>query len=382
MMSSYTALEAFESFYLSSPEHVIDAPGRVNLIGEHTDYNDGFVLPAAINFATNIAAKVRSDRIINVLAVDCHYQHNSFSLDAIAFSEQHMWVNYIRGTVAELLKIYPDIQGADLAISGNVPQGAGLSSSASFEIAILKTLVVLNQLPLDGVKAALIAQRAENNFVGCRCGIMDQLIASLGKQDHAMLLDCRSLTFEYATIPNDIALLIINSNQQRGLVESEYNTRRIQCELGAKHFAKPALRDVSLAELEYEAANLEPLIYKRAKHIITENDRTIRAFNALRSKDMRAMSQLMRESHLSMQYDFQITTPAIDYLVDIVADVLGDSGGVRMTGGGFGGCVIALTPTHLIDQVKSTVTKLYQAKTGFKADIYVCDAMDGAFLNG
>lgn len=381
MMSSYTALEAFESFYLSSPEHVIDAPGRVNLIGEHTDYNDGFVLPATINFATNIAAKARSDRIINVLAVDYHYQHNSFSLDAIAFSKQQMWVNYIRGTVAELLKIYPDIQGADLAISGNVPQGAGLSSSASFEIAILKTLVVLNQLPLDGVKAALIAQRAENNFVGCRCGIMDQLIASLGKQDHAMLLDCRSLTFEYATIPNDIVLLIINSNQQRGLVESEYNTRRIQCELSAKHFAKPALRDVSLAELECEAANLEPLIYKRAKHIITENDRTIRAFNALRSKDMRAMSQLMRESHLSMQYDFQITTPAIDYLVDIVADVLGDSGGVRMTGGGFGGCVIALTPTHLIDQVKSTVTQLYQAKTGFKADIYVCDAMDGAFLN-
>lgn len=371
--------ELFNQHFGCQPEQVFHAPGRVNLIGEHTDYNDGFVLPAAINFGTDIAAKLRSDRFVNVLAVDCNGETNRFSLDDIAFSQDQMWVNYIRGTIGVLMETYPDISGADLVVSGNVPQGTGLSSSASFEIVILKTFASLNGIPLDGVKAALMGQRAENEFVGCNCGIMDQLVSAMGKADHAMLLDCRSLTFEHAVIPKGMSLVIVNSNVKRGLVDSEYNTRRKQCEAAAQHFSKPALRDVTLVELEKEQANLAPDIYKRAKHIVTENTRTSQALKALNANDMATMSQLMAQSHLSMKDDFEITTSQLDFLVEIIGDVIGKRGGVRMTGGGFGGCVIALTPDDLIDQVRDTIKAQYQAKTGLQADVYVCVAVDGAF---
>lgn len=374
-------ISQFEQHFNCPPEQLFHAPGRVNLIGEHTDYNDGFVLPAAINFGTDIAAKVRADRNINVLAIDCNNETNSFSLDKIEFSQQQMWVNYIRGTLQALMQSYPNISGADLVVSGNVPQGTGLSSSASFEIALLKTFATLNNIPLDGVKAALMGQSAENHFVGCNCGIMDQLISSMGKQGHAMLLDCRSLTFEYAVIPKGMLLVIVNSNVKRGLVDSEYNTRREQCEAAAKHFNKPALRDVTFEELEAEQANLPPLIYKRAKHIVTENTRTELALKALNVNDMVTMSQLMAQSHLSMKNDFDITTSQIDFLVDITAQVLGDKGGVRMTGGGFGGCIVALTPDHLVEQVRNTIDTHYYAKTGLQADVYVCLASQGAFSN-
>lgn len=371
--------ELFNQHYQCQPDQVFHAPGRVNLIGEHTDYNDGFVLPAAINFGTDIAAKLRSDRTVNVLAIDCNGETNSFSLDDIQFSQRHMWVNYIRGTIAILLATYPEIKGADLVVSGNVPQGTGLSSSASFEMVVLKTFASLNKLPLDGVKAALMGQKAENEFVGCNCGIMDQLVSAMGKADHAMLLDCRSLTFEHAVIPKGMSLVIVNSNVKRGLVDSEYNTRRKQCEAAAKHFEKPALRDVTLAELDKEQVNLAPDIYKRAKHIITENARTTQALKALNANDMTTMSELMAQSHLSMKDDFEITTSQLDFLVEIIGAVIGKRGGVRMTGGGFGGCVVALTPDDLITQVRTSIEEQYQAKTGLQADIYVCVAVDGAF---
>ncbi|WP_372760449.1 galactokinase [Pseudoalteromonas sp.] len=373
-------ISQFEQHFNCPPEQLFHAPGRVNLIGEHTDYNDGFVLPAAINFGTDIAAKARDDRTVNVLAVDCNNEQNSFSLDNIEFSQQQMWVNYIRGTLQALLQSYPHITGADLVVSGNVPQGTGLSSSASFEIAILKTFAQLNNIPLDGVKAALMGQQAENNFVGCNCGIMDQLISALGKAEHAMLLDCRSLTYEYAAIPAGMALVIVNSNVKRGLVDSEYNARREQCEAAAKHFNKPALRDVTLAELTAEQANLAPVIYQRAMHIVTENTRTEQALIALNNNDMQTMSQLMAQSHLSMKNDFEITTTEIDFLVEIIGQVLGEQGGVRMTGGGFGGCVVALAPEQLVPQIRATINAQYQAKTGLEADVYICLAANGAFI--
>jgi len=371
--------DLFNQHYHCAPEQIFHAPGRVNLIGEHTDYNDGFVLPAAINFGTDIAAKSRSDRTVNVLAIDCNGEENSFSLDCIEFSEQQMWVNYIRGTIQALQNVYPNIQGADLVVSGNVPQGTGLSSSASFEVAILKTFATLNRIPLDGVKAALMGQKAENEFVGCNCGIMDQLISAMGKSGHAMLLDCRSLTFEHAIIPEGMSLVIINSNVKRGLVDSEYNTRREQCEAAAKHFQKTALRDVTLSELGREQASLAPIIYQRAKHVISENTRTTQALKALNDNDMVTMSKLMAQSHLSMKDDFEITTAEIDFLVEITNSVIGEQGGVRMTGGGFGGCVIALTPDSLVTQVRDIIKEQYQEKTGLQADVYVCTATDGAF---
>lgn len=361
---------------------VFHGPGRVNLIGDHTDYNDGFVLPAAINFGTNIAAAVRSDKLVRVLAVDCNGESAEFLLDEIQFNEDKMWLNYVAGTLQALLKVCPQIMGADLVVSGNVPQGAGLSSSASFEIAILKTFSSLFDLNLDGVKAALLGQQAENEFVGCNCGIMDQLISAMGKENNAMLLDCRSLTFKHAPIPQNMALVIINSNVKRGLVDSEYNTRRQQCEAVAKFFNKPALRDVSIEQLESAKSDIEPELFKRARHVITENTRTEQALIALNANDMATMSELMRGSHMSLKDDFEVTVPQMDLLVEIVHDVLQDKGGVRMTGGGFGGCVVALAPTNLVDKIKAVISEQYYQKTGLKEDIYVCVAKDGAFHNG
>ncbi|MBU2881751.1 galactokinase [Psychrosphaera sp. B3R10] len=379
-MSQQTNLtEIFQQQYGYQPAVICHGPGRVNLIGDHTDYNDGFVLPAAINFGTNIAASTRDDQTVRVLAVDCDGESAEFSLTDIKFDEDKMWLNYVGGTLLALLKSNPEIKGADLVVTGNVPQGAGLSSSASFEIAILKTFSELYQLGLDGVKAALMGQQAENEFVGCNCGIMDQLISAMGKESNAMLLDCRSLTFKHAPIPQNMALVIINSNVKRGLVDSEYNTRRKQCEAVAAYFNKPALRDVSLAELEAAQSDIEPELYQRAKHVVTENDRTEAALVALQANDMATMSELMRNSHLSLKNDFAVTTPEMDYLVDIVHQVLGNKGGVRMTGGGFGGCVVALAPNELVDDIKATISELYQSQSGLVADVYVCVAKDGAF---
>lgn len=379
-MSRLTELKAtFSKQYGYDATALCHGPGRVNLIGDHTDYNDGFVLPAAINFGTDIAAAVRSDRLVRVLAVDCDGESAQFSLDDIQFDEDKMWLNYVGGTLLSLLKTYPDLQGADLVVTGNVPQGAGLSSSASFEIAILKTFSDLYDLELDGVKAALMGQEAENEFVGCNCGIMDQLISAKGKESNAMLLDCRSLTFKHAPIPENMALVIINSNVKRGLVDSEYNTRREQCEAVAGFFNQPALRDVSIEQLNAAVTDIEPELFKRARHVITENARTESALTALQANDMATMSELMRGSHLSLKDDFEVTTPEMDFLVEIVHQELGQLGGVRMTGGGFGGCVVALAPTELVAQIKTTIEQKYQAETGLVADVYVCVAKDGAF---
>ncbi|MBU2918860.1 galactokinase [Psychrosphaera sp. F3M07] len=369
--------------FLGQFDYVADVtchgPGRVNLIGDHTDYNDGFVLPAAINFGTDIAASNRDDRIVRVTAIDLNEESIEFSLDSIEFNKDQMWVNYIGGTLLALMEEFPNIKGADLVVSGNVPQGAGLSSSASFEIAILKTFAKLNNLPLDGVKAALMGQKAENQFVGCNCGIMDQLISAMGKEDNAMLLDCRSLTFQHAPIPKGVSVVIINSNVKRGLVDSEYNTRREQCEAVAKHFGKVALRDVTLAELESAKSEIDSVLYKRARHVVTENTRTEQALIALRENDLQLMGELMLSSHASLREDFEVTTKEMDYLVDIIASVIGNQGGVRMTGGGFGGCVVALVPDGLVDGIKSVITKNYQQQTGLEADLYVCVAKSGAF---
>ena len=369
----------FVAQFQSAVELVCHAPGRVNLIGDHTDYNDGFVLPAAINFGTTIAASRREDKIVKVYAHDCDQQINEFSLDDISFDQQMMWSNYVRGTLQALMKKYPEIKGANLVVTGNVPQGAGLSSSASFEIAILKAFTQLYHLDLNGINAALIGQQAENDFVGCNCGIMDQLISAMGQQGHAMLLDCKDLSFEEAAIPDDLTLFIVNSNVKRGLVDSEYNLRRQQCEQVANHFGKSALREVTMAQLNAAKEQLEPVLFKRARHVISENERALNTLKALKSNDMAAISLAMKESHISLRDDFEVTTKEIDGLVDIIGSVLGTDGGVRMTGGGFGGCVVALVPNHLVAKVTGVINSKYQQAFGLSPSIYHCSASQGAF---
>jgi len=378
LISSLTA--AFERSFQGAPDMLVQAPGRVNLIGEHTDYNDGFVLPCAIDFHTLVAARARSDRVVRVVALDYADQFDEFSLDTpIVPSEDAPWANYVRGVVQMLLAHGVALGGADLALVGNVPQGAGLSSSASLEVAVgqaFKGLYRLNGLsPTD---LALIAQRAENQFVGCNCGIMDQLISARGQQGHALLIDCRSLHTQAVPMPQDMAVMIIHSRVRRGLVESEYNTRRAQCEQAARHYGVAALRDLTVAQLQAGSQGLDAVAYRRARHVVTENQRTVDAAAALAAHDMRVMGQLMAQSHVSMRDDFQITVPAMDALVDITQNAIGPEGGARMTGGGFGGCVVALVPQALVAHVRSAVQAQYRSPQGELAQIHVCSPSAGA----
>lgn len=359
--------------------HTFQAPGRVNLIGEHTDYNAGFVLPCAIDYQTVISCATREDRQIRVIAADYDNQQDLFSLDEpITAYPGQQWANYVRGVVKHLQQRNPNFGGADMVISGNVPQGAGLSSSASLEVAVGTALARLYQLPLDGAQIALNGQEAENQFVGCNCGIMDQLISALGKTGHALLIDCRSLATQAVPMPQGAAVIIINSNFKRTLVGSEYNTRREQCEAGARFFNQPALRDVTLETFNAVADQLDPVVAKRVRHVITENDRTEQAARALAAGDLQRMGVLMAHSHASMRDDFEITVPQIDLLVDIVKATIGEQGGVRMTGGGFGGCIVALVPESLVPSVRQAVAEQYQAQTGIKETFYVCTPSQGA----
>ncbi|MCZ4240612.1 galactokinase [Alteromonas sp. I10] len=369
----------FETHYGEVPALIAHAPGRVNIIGEHTDYNEGFVFPAAINFGTWVAATKRADNDIVVTAMDYENQQNQFSLSDINYDEEQGWANYVRGVVRVLKEAIPDFGGANLLVTGNVPQGAGLSSSASFEVAILKALSALYELPLDGVQAALLGQKAENTFVGCSCGIMDQLISAMGNEGMAMLLDCQSLAIEHSPLPDSHQIVIINSNVKRGLVDSEYNLRRQQCEQGASLLGVSSLREATMEMLEGAKAHMPEVVYRRAKHIVTENARTLAASQALKAGDIETVSEAMAQSHISMRDDFEITVRPIDYLVEIIGEVLGKSGGVRMTGGGFGGCVVALVPTDKVEAVKQVVADKYSDETGYSADIYVCTATQGAF---
>ena len=370
--------QIFKQQFKCDPEVVCYAPGRVNLLGDHTDYNDGFVLPAAIDVGTTIAASRRDDSKVVAFAEGYSTEVDCFSLENITFSQTEMWRNYVRGTLKCLRETNSDFGGVNLAITGNVPQGAGLSSSASFEMAILKTIVDLYQLELEGVTAALLGQRAENEFVGCHCGIMDQLVSSLGLEGHAMLLDCRSLTYQDAPIPEGLVILVVNSNVQRGLVDSEYNARRQQCEEVARVLDVRALRDVSLEQLN-EAENLSEEQYRRARHVITENARTVAAMTAMQASDRKTLGSLMGQSHDSLRDDYEVTTKELDGLASIIKGVIGDAGGVRMTGGGFGGCVVALIPADLESAVIAAVGVQYSSQFGLEAEVYRCMASTGAF---
>ncbi|BCB43891.1 galactokinase [Vibrio alginolyticus] len=372
---------SFEQVLGYAPSHIIQAPGRVNLIGEHTDYNDGFVLPCAINYQTVAAAAKREDSLVRVVSVDYGNAVDEFDItQEITFQPDKMWANYIRGVVKCLLARGYQFTGVDISVSGNVPQGAGLSSSAALEVVIGQTFKVLFNLEISQEEIALNAQQAENEFVGCNCGIMDQMISAKGRENHAMLLDCRNLETEAVSMPEDIAVVIINSNKKRGLVDSEYNTRRDQCEEAARIFGVKALRDVTIEQFNEKVSELDGIVAKRARHVITENNRTVEAAQALRAHDLKRMGALMAESHASMRDDFEITVKEIDILVEMVKEVIGDQGGVRMTGGGFGGCIVALVPPALVEDVKATVEAKYQAATGLKESIYVCQAQNGAGL--
>ena len=373
----------FQSVFGQNAEMYIRAPGRVNLIGEHTDYNDGFVLPCAIDYETVIALSPRDDNTVHVVAADYENQQDVFSISTdIELHPEQMWSNYIRGVVKYLHDFKQPFQGLNMVVSGNVPQGAGLSSSASLEVAIGEAFNQAYQMGLTKAQLALNGQKAENKFVGCNCGIMDQMISASGEVDHALLLDCRSLETRLVAMPSDLAVLIVHSNVKRGLVDSEYNTRRQQCEAAAAYFGVKALRDVSVEQI-HEAekkGELDPVVLQRAHHVVTEDIRTLAAAEALSAGDLPRMGRLMAESHDSMRDDFAITVPAIDALVDILQKAIGTDGGARMTGGGFGGCVVSLMRPERVKEVMAIVEAEYPKHSGLAPTFYVCKACDGSGL--
>ncbi|HEY2434402.1 MAG TPA: galactokinase [Vicinamibacterales bacterium] len=355
------------------------APGRVNLIGEHTDYNDGFVMPVAIDRATTATMTPRPDRTVVVQSGQA--PSIAFDLDQPGSGPSGSWSDYLRGTAAILERRGHRLRGADIAITSDVPAGAGLSSSAALEVSIGFGLLDLAGAPIDLTELALACQQAEHEFVGTRCGIMDQFIACHGRAGHALLIDTRSLRIDALPIPDGVRVLICNSMTRHAHASGEYNHRRSDCESGVRSLqgALPdvrALRDVTSAQLEESRARLDARVYRRCRHVVTENERVLHAAEALTRGDLRAFGALMDASHASMRDDYEISTPSIDALVDAARACHGVYG-ARLTGGGFGGCVVALVDAPAVASVAEQIRGGYATTTGRVADIYPCAASDG-----
>ncbi len=377
MIEALTAL--FEEQFGCTPELVARAPGRVNLIGEHTDYNDGFVLPCAIAKQTMVAVRSRDDTQVNIVAGDLDTATTSFALDAPILPDANApWSNYVRGMASLLQAEGLALPGADIAILGDMPQGAGLSSSAALENATGLAFAALAGRPdFDRTRLAQLGQRTEHEFAGCKCGIMDQLVSAQAQAGAALLIDCRSLETAAVPIPDDLAILIVHSGVIRGLVDGEYNARRAQCEAAAAHYGVAALRDLDVLPPQ---GTLDPVAWRRARHVIGENARTLAAADALRAGDLATLGQLMAQSHASMRDDFQITLPAIDRLVDILALAIGGKGGARMTGGGFGGAVVALVAQDRLEPAMDAVRQNYRTPAAYSAEIMIERPVAGASL--
>ncbi len=340
--------------YGAAPDLVAYAPGRVNLIGEHTDYNGGFVLPCAIPYGTAIAMGRSDSPQIEAVALDLGGARDSFVLNAqpVIALEHGRWENHPRGVLEGLRAFGFQMCGAQMAITGNVPQGAGLSSSASLGIAMALGISALcGQNDPDRTKLARIAQWAEHHFVGCACGLMDQLASAYGKAGHALLIDCDNVEINSVPMPDSARILIIHSGVKRGLVDSAYNERRKQCEAAAQHYGVSQLRNLDQASLDSGRDGLDETAFRRARHVVTENARTLKMAQALADTNYATIGHLMQASHQSMRDDFEITLPEIDQLVDNIVHSLGGVGGVRMTGGGFGGCIVTICPEEKVDAV-------------------------------
>ena len=364
---------AFETVYRRRP-HVSRAPGRVNLIGEHTDYNDGFVMPAALEFRTLAAAAPRHDRTI-VARLASGGETHQFDLDAPS-APVHTWTDYVFGVALALERGGAKLRGIDLMIDGDVPLGSGLSSSAALEVSAGHAMLQAAGLPLDRVALAKACQRAENEFVGMRCGIMDQYISCCGVAGHALLIDCRSLEARPVAVPRGAKIIVANSMVKHQHAGGEYNSRRDACEEGvatlkARLGPIKALRDVTMADLEGARGALSDLVYRRCKHVIAENARVLAAEAALSRGDLPAAGRLMNESHVSMRDEYEISCPEIDKLVAVAQSVSGVYGS-RMTGGGFGGCTVSLVDADKAEAAMAAIEGGYRAATGIEATVFAC----------
>ena len=363
--------DVFRSRFGHEPEFVAEAPGRVNLIGEHTDYNDGFVLPAAIDRTVEVAATPMEGNNVRVYSADFDAR-DEWRTDAPRRTGRREWRDYVRGVGWALLDGGYELRGADLAIMGDVPQGAGLSSSAALEVAVAGALCAVAGINMDAEKAAVLCQKAENQFVGVQCGIMDQLTAASAKAGHAMLIDCRSLEIEDVRLPDDLAIVVVDSKVARVLGETAYNERRDECAAAARALGVASLRDANEGAID----GLPEPLKRRARHVVSENRRVLEAVDALRAGDVHRFGELMFESHASLRDDFEVSTPELDLLVELASDVEGVIG-ARLTGAGFGGCTVNLVAPDAVRRFEALVVEPYRDKTGLGADMFVCRAVDG-----
>lgn len=365
--------QAFLARFGEAPKHLVRAPGRVNLIGEHTDYNDGFVLPLAIERAVWIALRPRHDRRVQLFSLE-FASEGQFDLDHLEKSGG--WLEYPKGVAWALQGAGLELRGFDGVLSGDVPRGAGLSSSAALELAVAKAFHAVSGFAWEPTRMAQLAQQAENRWVGVNCGIMDQLISAAGVAHHALLIDCRSLELTPVPLPSGSKVVILDTATRRGLVDSAYNERRRQCEAASRFFGVAALRDVSLAQFN-AATRLEPLIAKRARHVISENERTLQAAEAMRQGDSVRLGQLMNASHASLRDDFEVSSAALNTMVEL-AQAHSGCFGARLTGAGFGGSAVALVAESQSAPFAAEVSANYQRRTGLVPQVTVTTASQGA----
>jgi len=359
------------------------APGRVNLIGEHTDYNEGFVLPIAIGKKIIMLGQLRNDRLVQVF--DPGYKvKTKFSLDNLTPLKKDTWANYLMGVMDEIKKAGYPLQGANLIFISNIPKGAGLSSSAALEVVTALTMAKLNLLEIKPVEVARLCQRAENNFVGVACGIMDQYVSCLGQKNYTLFIDCKSNNYELIPFKDpNYQVLICNSKIQRGLANSEYNRRREECKIATEFFKHKlnreirALRDITIDEYKKYQAQLPEIIARRARHVISENYRVQTGVQALREGNFSAFGKLMVESHRSLKNDYEVSCPELDFLVNLALKQEGILG-ARMTGAGFGGCTVNLIEKNYIDAFKKSIKNEYKKITGINPDIYLTRPAKGA----
>jgi galactokinase len=371
----------FRDVYGTNPRGVFRAPGRVNLIGEHTDYNDGFVMPAAIDFYSYAGIGERVDETLSVYSEQFH-ETVKFTPEQLAAPPRKHWSDYVRGVAAVLQQEGYPLKSANLVIDGQVPIGAGLSSSAAIEVATAFALTLLGGLTIPLLEVARLCQRAENTYTGARCGIMDQFVSCFGRQDHALILDCRSLEATYLQLSPNVRLVICNTMVRHELATGEYNARRASCERVVETVAKfrpeaRALRDLTLEDLEHHRSQISEVDFRRCRHVITENDRVKDAKRALESANLSRFGELMYRSHDSLDRDYEVTCNELNIMVNLARGIEGVYG-ARMTGGGFGGCTITLVESKVVPEFQATVAREYEKVTGLSPQILVCGAAGGA----
>lgn len=378
----------FQRIHGAPPEEIARAPGRVNLIGEHTDYNDGLVMPIAIDRDVFIAARARDDNQVSVTALDVQDgQTDLFALDDIPHHPDYHWANYVRGVAYYLSRQLVNLIGIDAVITSNLPSGAGLSSSAALEVCTATILQAFTSQRLNGVTIAQICQQAENNFVGVKSGIMDQYASALGQKDAAIKIDCRALTYETIKLPRGVTIVVADTNKKRHLAGSDYNTRRMECEnavilleaLLDRHI--PALRDVSLKEFKSVANHLPTNLMKRARHVITENERVENAARAAKRNDAPKFGALMNDSQTSLHDDFEASSPELDIMVEIARAQPGCLGS-RLTGAGWGGATVNLVRDANVQDFVTTVAREYHTRTAIEPWVSPVRASPGAGIIG